>query len=303
MHLGGEIINYVNVDTYRIGEFAYWFHQTWTTGLQLCLALVIMIQSVRLATIASLVVIILTMIFNAPFGKLLLKYQRKLIVAQDKRLKAFSEALVNMKVLKMYAWETHFKDGVVGARNMEFKWLSKVQWQNAFNFFLFFASPLLVPCATFAACYFLKIRLHASNVFTFLATLRLVQEPIRTIPVAVGVVIHARVSFARIVKFLAAPELQIEDVRKAKSMTNINGHAIVMKSANLSWEVSPSKATLRNINLDVHPGEKVALCGEVGSGKSTLLAAILGELPYIDGIVSYFFSLSWLSRVCLLVRF
>ncbi|CAO2838698.1 unnamed protein product [Amaranthus hypochondriacus] len=296
MHLGGEIMNYVNVDTYRIGEFAYWFHQTWTTGLQLCLALVIMIQSVRLATIASLVVIILTMIFNAPFGKLLLKYQRKLIVAQDKRLKAFSEALVNMKVLKMYAWETHFMDGVVGARKMEFKWLSAVQWQNAFNFFLFFASPLLVPCATFAACYFLNIRLHASNVFTFLATLRLVQEPIRTIPVAVGVVIHARVSFARIVKFLAVPELQIENVRKANSMTNINGHAIVMKSANLSWEMNPSKATLRDINLNVNPGEKVALCGEVGSGKSTLLAAILGELPYIDGIVDVSGRIAYVSQ-------
>ena len=49
-------------------------------------------------------------------------------------------------------------------------------------------------------------------------------------------------------------------------------------------------ATLRNINLEVRPGEKVAICGEVGSGKSTLLAAILGEVPKIQGTVSDYYS-------------
>lgn len=48
------------------------------------------------------------------------------------------------------------------------------------------------------------------------------------------------------------------------------------------------KPALRNIDLMVKVGEKVAICGEVGSGKSSLLAAILGELSAdIEGVVSY----------------
>jgi len=40
----------------------------------------------------------------------------------------------------------------------------------------------------------------------------------------------------------------------------------------------------------------VAICGEVGSGKSTLLAAILGEVPNIQGTVSsYCYFLSFYS--------
>uniref|UniRef100_A0A803M010 ABC-type xenobiotic transporter n=1 Tax=Chenopodium quinoa TaxID=63459 RepID=A0A803M010_CHEQI len=295
MHSGGEIMNYVSVDAYRIGEFPYWFHRTWTTGLQLCFALLIMIHSIGLATVGSLVVIILTVLCNTPIGKLQHKFQSKLMVSQDERLKACSEALVNMKVLKLYAWETHFKNVVEALRKVECKRLSAVQLQKGYSLFFYWSSPVLISAATFGACYILKVPLHASNVFTFLATLRLGQEPIKTIPDVIGVVIQARVAFARIVKFLAAPELQIENIRKERKM-NSTSHVIQMKSANLSWEISSSKPTLRNINLDVHPGEKVAICGEVGSGKSTLLTAILGELPHADGTVVVYGKIAYVSQ-------
>ncbi|KAI9161684.1 hypothetical protein LWI28_019712 [Acer negundo] len=281
-HSGGEIMNYVTVDAYRIGEFPFWFHQTWTTSLQLCLALIILFRAVGLATVAALVVIFFTVLCNTPLAKLQHKYQSRLMVAQDERLKASSEALVNMKVLKLYAWETHFKNAIENLRKLEYKWLSAVQLRKAYNSFLFWSSPVLVSAATFGACYFLKVPLSASNVFTFVATLRLVQDPVRSIPDVIGVVIQAKVAFARIVKFLEAPELQSANARKKGNIENID-HAILIKSADFSWEKYSSKPTLSNINLEVRPGERVAICGEVGSGKSTLLASILGEVPNTSG--------------------
>ncbi|KAB2598731.1 ABC transporter C family member 10-like [Pyrus ussuriensis x Pyrus communis] len=293
-HSGGEIMNYVTVDAYRIGEFPYWFHQTWTTSLQLCLALVILFRAVGLATIAALVVIVLTVICNAPLAKLQHKFQSKLMVAQDERLKASSEALVNMKVLKLYAWETHFKKAIERLRKEEHKWLSAVQYRKAYNTYLFWSSPVLVSAATFGACYFLEVPLHANNVFTFVATLRLVQDPIRLIPEVIGVVIQAKVAFERVVKFLEAPELQTSNVQK-RNMENVS-HSIVIKSADFSWVENISKPTLRNINLEVSPGEKVAICGEVGSGKSSLLAAILGEIPNVRGNIQVFGKTAYVSQ-------
>lgn len=61
-------------------------------------------------------------------------------------------------------------------------------------------------------------------------------------------------------------------------------YPIVFKSACFSWD-SSGNSNLRNINLEVKAGMKVAICGEVGSGKSTLLAAILGEVPRTEGMV------------------
>ncbi|WJX92056.1 hypothetical protein P8452_73749 [Trifolium repens] len=37
-HSAGEIVNYIAVDAYRMGEFPWWFHRTWTSALQLILS-------------------------------------------------------------------------------------------------------------------------------------------------------------------------------------------------------------------------------------------------------------------------
>ena len=229
--------------------------------------------------------IILTVLCNIPLAKVQHKLQSKLTVAQDERLKASSEALVNMKALKLYAWENHFKKVTENLRKVEYKWLSKVQIEKGYHSVLFWSTPILVSSATFGACYFLKIPLHANNVFTFEATFRLVQEPIAFLPDVIGVAIQAKVAFKGIVKFLEAPELHNAHVQQNCNMESVD-HSIFINSANFSWEENSLKPTLRNINLEVRPGEKVALCGEVGSGKSTFLAAILGEVPKIQGTVS-----------------
>ncbi|XP_014513599.1 ABC transporter C family member 10 [Vigna radiata var. radiata] len=295
MHSGGEIMNYVTVDAYRIGEFPYWFHQTWTTSFQLCISLVILFRAVGLATIASLVVIVITVLCNTPLAKLQHKFQTKLMVAQDERLKACSEALVNMKVLKLYAWETKFRNAIERLRKEELKWLYAVQLRKAYNTFLFWSSPVLISAASFGACYFLSVPLHANNVFTFVATLRLVQDPIRTIPDVIGVIIQAKVAFTRIVKFLEAPELQSANVTKRSLDDNMRG-SITIKSANFSCEDNVSEPTLRNINLEVRPGQKVAICGEVGSGKSTLLASILREVSMTQGELEVYGKFAYVSQ-------
>ncbi|XP_048548789.1 ABC transporter C family member 10-like [Triticum urartu] len=294
-HSSGNIMNYVTVDAYQIGEFPYWFHQTWSTSVQLCIAMAILYNAVGAAMISSLVIIIMIILCNIPFSRLQHKFKSKLMEAQDVRLKAMCESFVHMKVLKLYAWEAHFKKVIEGLREVEYKWLSAFQLRRTYNAFLFWSSPTWVSAATFLTCYLLKIPLDASNVFTFVATLSLVQEPVRLIPEVIGIVIQAKVAFTRISNFLDAPELNGQ-VRK-KSYVGIDYPVpIAMNSCSFSWDENTSNTTLKNINLVVKGGEKIAICGEVGSGKSTLLAAVLGEVPKTEGMIQVYGKIAYVSQ-------
>ncbi|XP_006644297.2 ABC transporter C family member 10-like isoform X1 [Oryza brachyantha] len=292
-HSSGEIMNYLMVDTYRVGEFPFWFHRIWTSGLQLTIALTVLYNSVGVATIASVFVIVLTVILNVPLAKQQQHFHSKLMETQDLRLKTMSESFTNMKILKLYAWENHFKGVVQHFRELELKWLSAFQLGKAYTSVLFWASPALVSATTFIACYFLGIPLDPTNVFTFVATLRLVQEPINYIPNVIGSLIQARIAFSRISEFLGAFELEKDQVWMESCAHN--PYPVVIKSGCFTWSSSEC-SSLRNINLVVKAGTKVAICGEVGSGKSSLFAAILGEMPRINGMVQVCGKIAYVSQ-------
>ncbi|MCD7449573.1 hypothetical protein HAX54_000637 [Datura stramonium] len=295
VHSPGEIINYATVDTYKIGEFPYWFHQLWTTGVQICIALVIMYYAVGLATVPALLLVVASVLGNSPVAKSQHKYLTELMIAQDRMLRAIAEALTSMKVLKLYAWEKHFRNAIERLRDEEYRWLSAVQMQKGYYLVLFWSTPIIVSAVTFWSCYLLKVPLNTTNVFTFLATLRIVQEPIRSVPDILGVFIEAKVSLSRIVEFLEAPELQNRRIEQ-KYQGNDLVHSIIIKSNGISWDASSPNPAVKNVNLHVKPGQKLAICGEVGSGKSTLLAAILGEVPYVDGLVQVHGTVAYVSQ-------
>ncbi|KAK6776224.1 hypothetical protein RDI58_027225 [Solanum bulbocastanum] len=281
-HSPGQIMNYVPVDAQKIGEFPFWFHQIWTTILQLILVSCVMHYSIGVASSAGLVIVIVTVLVNSPLAKLQLKYQTNLMISQDKRQKAITEALAHIKVLKLYSWEKHFMDTINKLISEETKWLSSVLTQKGYNFVVFWSSPILVSSATFVACYLFQVPLNVSSVFTSLASFRLVQEPIRRLPDVVGAFIEAKVSLSRIVKFLEEPDMHTRDMKKQRQ-DDVN---ICINCTDVSWEMNSLRPTIKDINLKIKYGEKVGVCGEVVSGKSTLMSLILGEVPYINGTVS-----------------
>lgn len=90
----------------------------------------------------------------------------------------------------MQAWEDKFKENIDSLREKEMKWLAGVQFLKTYNSMVFWLSPVFVSTATFITCIFLGTPLTASNVFTALATLRIVQEPIRLVPDILAIIIQ-----------------------------------------------------------------------------------------------------------------
>ncbi|KAH9602493.1 hypothetical protein KSS87_020952 [Heliosperma pusillum] len=279
----GEMINIMSVDAEKVGHFSWYIHDPWMVILQVALALMILYKSLGLASIASLITTVLIMLVNFPLSTLIKKYQEKLMESKDNRMKATSEILKNMRILKLQAWEMKFLSKIVELRNVENGWLKKYLYLFAVTTFLLYATPTFVSLATFGTCIIIGISLETGKILTALATFRTLQEPIYSLPDTISVIIQTKVSLDRIASFLSLDDLDPSSVeRLPRAMSEV---AIEISGGNFKWDPSEENPTLKDINLTVHHGMRVAVCGTVGSGKSTLLTCILGEVPKISGIL------------------
>ncbi|XP_037493238.1 ABC transporter C family member 8 [Jatropha curcas] len=294
-HSTGEIVNYIAVDAYRMGEFPWWFHATWSLVLQLFLFIVILFGVVGLGALAGLVPFLICGLLNVPFARFLQKCQLEFMIAQDERLRATSEILNSMKIIKLQSWEDKFKSLIESCREDEFKWLAEAQFKRAYSSLLYWLSPTIISSVIFFGCaLFMSSPLDASTIFTVLATLRGMSESLKTIPEALSGIIQVKVSFDRINTFLLDDELKNESLRTIPSRNS--EESVKIQGGKFSWDPELIMPTLGEVNLDIKWGQKIAVCGPVGAGKSSLLSAILGEVPKISGNVDVFGSIAYVSQ-------
>ncbi|XP_052486338.1 LOW QUALITY PROTEIN: ABC transporter C family member 8 [Gossypium raimondii] len=107
--------------------------------------------------------------------------------------------------------------------------------------------------------------------------------------------IQVKVSFDRINTFLLDDELRNDEVRRFP-LQNYD-KSVTVEAGNFSWVPEIAIPTLRNVELEIKRGQKIAVCRPVGAGKSSILYAMLGEMPKLSGTVSVFGSISYVSQV------
>jgi len=285
-HSAGEIVNYIAVDAYRMGEFPWWFHIAWTSVLQLVLSIGVLFIVVGIGALPGLVPLLICGFLNVPLGRILQNCRSQFMIAQDERLRSTSEILNSMKIIKLQSWEEKFKSLVESLRDKEFIWLSKTQILKSYSSFLFWMSPTVISAVVFLGCAVTKSApLNAETIFTVLATLGNMGEPIIMFPEALSTMIQVKVSFDRLNSFLIAEELNNDDSKRNSTQCLVN--TVEIQDGNFIWDHESLSPTLTNVNLDIKWRQKIAVCGAVGSGKSSLLYAILGEISKIQGTVSY----------------
>ncbi|XP_012848692.1 PREDICTED: ABC transporter C family member 3 isoform X1 [Erythranthe guttata] len=279
----GEIINFMSVDAERIGDFGWYIHDPWMVILQVALALAILYRDLGFAAIAAFAATILVMLANVPLGKLQERFQDKLMKSKDKRMKATSEVLRNMRILKLQAWELKFLSKILEFRNVETGWLRKYLYTSAITTFVFWGAPTFVSVVTFGACMIMGIPLESGKILSALATFRILQEPIYNLPDTISMIVQTKVSLDRIASFLSLDDLPPDVVEKLPASGS--GAAVEAVDGIFSWDLVSPSPTLKNINFRVTRGMRVAICGTVGSGKSSLLSCILGEMPKVSGVI------------------
>lgn len=290
----GQIVNYMSVDVQVLADVILQVHNLWLLPIQVAIALVILYSVVGWSMLAGLLVMVTIVAFSTWISGQQRKFQALIMKAKDKRMKATSEALNAMKVIKLQAWETHFRGYIEKLRDHEFHWIMQFMYQVAYVTVFTWCSPSVVSVATFACCLLLEgTELTSGQIFTAVATFRVLQDPIRNFPQTLVAVSQAQVSLDRLEKYLSSEELDTNAVDRNPVIEENENLAISVSSASFSWAEAESDCannetvTLRDIDLEVTKGALVAVVGTVGSGKSSLLACLLGEMPKLQGKVPH----------------
>ena len=291
----GNCLNLMAVDARRLNDWLPYLHNMWSSPLQIVISMIMLWEQIGPAVLAGLAVMLIVMPLNALMARVQQRMQRKLMAARDERVKVFNEVINGIKIIKMYAWETGFKEKIETTRAEEirllrnyraFRIVSEMMWSagehtTTCKTLCWAASltrwrcapvPVLVSLSSFAAYTLMGEELTPAKAFTSLALFNILRFPMAVLPSIISQCVEAFVSVGRILKFLKSAEVDPRAVLKNERSVGRGEPAVtVPRGCSLYWDDEGSVAALRELDLRLEAGTLTLIVGKTGSGKSALL--------------------------------
>lgn len=111
--------------------------------------------------------------------------------------------------------------------------------------------------------------LQPGVIISFILYTYMLYRPMRQLADRFNTLQMGVVSAERIFKLLDSD--QLVDASGSKTLNQVKGHIVF---ENLTFGYDPEQPVIRNLNLEIRPGEKIAVVGATGSGKTTLISLL-----------------------------
>lgn len=295
----GDIVNLMSVDTQRLQDVCQNLQLIWSGPFQITLCLISLYNLLGNAMWVGVGILVITVPLNTRLFRFQKKLQKDQMKVKDERTGLISEILNNIKSLKLYAWETPYKEKLTYVRNeKELKNLKKIGIFQAGNQFIFNSTPFMVSCSTFAMFIILYkgTPLTTDLVFTALALFNLLGFPLMALPLTIGNIIESQVALSRLTEFLCSDEIEDDVINRYPAAKSVGDVSVKVEGADFLWSREPYKTALVNINYTAYKGQLSCVLGKVGSGKSALIQALLGSLHRTNGIASIAGSIAYVPQ-------
>ncbi|XP_037692238.1 cystic fibrosis transmembrane conductance regulator [Choloepus didactylus] len=316
----GQLVSLLSNNLNKFDEGLALAHFVWIAPLQVALVMGLFWDLLQAFAFCGLAVLIVLAIFQAGFGKMMMKYRDQRAGKINERLVITSEMIQNIQSVKAYCWEEAMEKMIENFRQTELRLTRKASYVRYFNSSAFFFSGFFVvflPVLPYALNKGIALRqiLTATSLGVLLR-----MAVTRQFPGAVQTWYDSLGAINKIQDFLQKQEYKpleynltttdvvMENVtafweegfgelfEKAKQNNNnikiINGDNSLFFS-NFSLLGAP---VLKDISFRIERGQLLAVAGSTGAGKTSLLMMIMGELEPLEGKIKHSGRISFCSQ-------
>ncbi|KAK7008519.1 hypothetical protein R3P38DRAFT_2643731 [Favolaschia claudopus] len=310
----GASTTYMSVDVGKVTAGYQTLHELWSAVLTILIACAMLWAKAGVWVMLAPLVFVGGLIWATSFvSRYVGAAQRAWLAAIDTRIKLLTSTLNHLLPIKLGAYTHPLSARVNALRLIEARALRRFLYLVSGAGTLSNIGPGAAFLVVLATDVFVRGRdgdggIDASRLFTLFTIVNILGGPLNIIGQQLPSLFASFASFERIQGFLQLPEKPVEGgelppngAPTDHAHDSNNKVEVSMKECSFAWDSDaevkphvPGPATsalvnpipvLKDITMEVVPGELHMVVGSVASGKSSLLMSILGEMTRVEGSV------------------
>uniref|UniRef100_A0A182LZU1 ABC transmembrane type-1 domain-containing protein n=1 Tax=Anopheles culicifacies TaxID=139723 RepID=A0A182LZU1_9DIPT len=288
-HDAGTITNLMSDDAFNVMSFVKMVHYVWAIPLKIAVVMYLLYRQMGISTVIGSVVCIVTMTpLQLLIGKLMAANSKKASECTDERLRRINEVLLGIKLIKLNAWESVFKDKILQARQQELRHLDLDSIYWTLMMLLTHISSVLITIVTIAVFLALEnnpIELTAGRLFASLALFNQLTVPLFIFPITIPITLSAIVSTTRLEAFFGQPEVERGSLEGIRTMARILSKSDASLDMDEAGDTTDGGGEAQCTDApSAEAGERVKLSDNVtGTPQTERKAADNGRSPEVGG--------------------
>ncbi|KAK9870543.1 hypothetical protein WA026_008105 [Henosepilachna vigintioctopunctata] len=288
----GKIVTSIVKDVVLLNDAILYGIEFVLESFQVILVCFFIYDKVGIGSIGGLSIIFISMIFQVAASRATYLKRDVCNEKTDQRLQQTQEVLSFIRLIKMYRWESFFRDRLQKLRKYELSNLKSVFIWKSIAIIFGVVSGRIAQTSIFVLYMYLGNKLDAGVIYYIQQLFHKIAAAMVFIPLGIQSMADFLIATKRVNFILNSEENNII----FNSTLKIPNPAITMEKVDVKSE---GFKILNNINIKLTPGLNI-LIGPSGCGKSTLLKTILEEYNttsgklHVRGKISYASQTPWL---------